>query len=99
MNSGHVKTEEYRTGFFGPYLFSFSGTNIPTWDDYDFDFSDLDLANYVSGDGRGYVKGSAVGTSDDFDTVLHWYNDDYQSWVYATDGDFASPALVAGTCK
>ncbi|KAK9770882.1 putative Rhamnogalacturonate lyase [Seiridium cardinale] len=97
MNSGHVPTEAYRTGFFGPYIFSFSGSSIPSWDDFDFDFSSLDLDNYVGDDGRGFVAGTASGTSDDFDTVVHWYNDDYQSWVYASDGEFVSPALVAGT--
>ncbi|KAL2854517.1 galactose mutarotase-like domain-containing protein [Aspergillus pseudoustus] len=98
MNSGHVQTESYRTGFFGPYILSFSGSGIPSWDDFDVSFfDDLDLDGYVGSSGRGYVTGSVDGTSSSLAAVVHWYNDDYQSWATASDGSFTSPALVAGT--
>ncbi|KAL3456774.1 Rhamnogalacturonase B, N-terminal-domain-containing protein [Aspergillus heterothallicus] len=98
MNSGHVQTEEYRTGFFGPYILSFSGSSIPSWDDFDTSFfEDLDLDGYVGSSGRGHVTGSVDGTSASHPAVVHWYNDNYQSWVEAPDGSFTSPALVEGS--
>lgn len=97
MNSGHAQTEAFRTGFFGPYLFSFSGSSIPSFSDFDFDFGNLALGSYVGKDGRGYITGMAPGTSDDFDTVIDWYHDDYQGWASASRRAFTSPALVVGT--
>lgn len=99
MNSGHVQTESYRQGFHGPYVFSFSRSGIPKASDYDTSFFDtLGLTGYVGSSGRGYVKGTASGVSSSFPIVLHWYNADYQAWVYASSsGSFTSPALVAGT--
>jgi rhamnogalacturonan endolyase len=98
MNSGHVQTEEYRTGFFGPYILSFSGSSIPSWDDFDVSFfDDLDLEGYIGSEGRGYVTGSVDGTSSSHPAIVHWYNDDYQSWANTSDGSFTSPALVEGS--
>ncbi|KAL3478062.1 Rhamnogalacturonase B, N-terminal-domain-containing protein [Aspergillus californicus] len=98
MNSGHVQTEDYRTGFFGPYILSFSGSAITTWDDFDVSFfDDLALDGYVGSSGRGYVSGSVSGTSDSSPAVVHWYNADYQSWANTSDGSFTSPALVEGS--
>ncbi|KAI1085480.1 polysaccharide lyase family 4 protein [Whalleya microplaca] len=99
MNSNHAQTESYRQGFHGPYVFSFSRSGIPKTSDYDVSFfDDLDLTGYTGASGRGYVKGTASGVSSDFPIVLHWYNDDYQGWVYASSsGSFTSPALVAGS--
>ncbi|KAL4911102.1 hypothetical protein BDW74DRAFT_172552 [Aspergillus multicolor] len=98
MNSGHVQTEDYRTGFFGPYILSFSGSGIPSWDDFDVSFfDDLDLDGYVGSSGRGVVEGTISGTSSSLPAVVHLYNDDYQSWTSASDGAFTSPELVEGS--
>ncbi|KAI1413498.1 polysaccharide lyase family 4 protein [Hypoxylon sp. FL1857] len=99
MNSNHVQTESYRQGFHGPYVFSFTRSGIPKASDYDVSFfDDLDLTGYTGASGRGYVTGTASGVSTDFPTVVHWYNDDYQAWVYTESSrKFTSPALVAGT--
>lgn len=99
MNSNHAQTESYRQGFHGPYVFSFSRSGIPKASDYDVSFfDDLDLTGYTGASGRGYVSGTASGVSSDFPIVVHWYNDDYQGWAYASSsGSFSSPALVAGT--
>ncbi|KAM0808410.1 putative Rhamnogalacturonate lyase [Seiridium cardinale] len=99
MNSGHVQTESYRQGFHGPYVFAFTRSGVPKASDFDVSFfDDLGLTGYVATSGRGYVKGTATGVSSSFPIVVHWYNSDYQSWVYASSsGSFTSPALVAGT--
>ncbi|KAH8806040.1 Rhamnogalacturonase B, N-terminal-domain-containing protein [Xylogone sp. PMI_703] len=99
MNSGHVQTESYRMGFHGPYVLSFSRSGIPKSSEVDTSFfEDLGLTGYVGASGRGFVKGTASGVSSSFPIVVHWYNNDYQSWVYASSsGSFTSPALVAGT--
>ncbi|KAI1333530.1 Rhamnogalacturonase B, N-terminal-domain-containing protein [Xylariaceae sp. FL0016] len=99
MNSGHVQTEAYRQGFHGPYVFSFTRSGIPTASSYDSSFfDDLGLLGYNGASERGTVSGTATGVSSDFPIVLHWFNDDYQGWTYASSsGAFTSPALVAGT--
>ncbi|KAI1101331.1 polysaccharide lyase family 4 protein [Jackrogersella minutella] len=99
MNSNHAQTESYRQGFHGPYVFSMSRSGVPKATDYDVSFFDhLGLTGYTGASGRGYVKGTASGVSSDFPIVVHWYNDDFQGWVYASSsGAFTSPALVAGS--
>ncbi|ORY71410.1 family 4 polysaccharide lyase [Pseudomassariella vexata] len=99
MNSNHAQTEAYRQGFHGPYVFQFTRTGVPKASDFDVSFFDnLGLTGYVGASGRGYVKGTASGVSSSFPIVVHWYNANYQSWVYASSsGSFTSPALVAGT--
>ncbi|CUA74240.1 putative rhamnogalacturonate lyase A [Rhizoctonia solani] len=59
MNSGHMKTEEFRTGFFGPYalVFNSSGTPPSTTPDTSF-FAKLGLTGYVAASDRGTVTGS-----------------------------------------
>ncbi|CAJ2506683.1 Uu.00g078690.m01.CDS01 [Anthostomella pinea] len=99
MNSGHVQTEAYRQGFHGPYVFSFARSGVPTASAYDVSFfDDLGLLGYVRASERGTVTGEATGVSSEFPIVLHWYNDDYQAWVYASsNGAFTSPAIPAGS--
>ncbi|KAH8650697.1 Rhamnogalacturonase B, N-terminal-domain-containing protein [Ilyonectria robusta] len=98
MNHGDTEYDPYRQGFHGPYIFSFTGSGIPKVSDFDTTFfKDVGLEGYVGESGRGFVKGIASGTSDDFPTILHWYNNEHQQWVYANDnGSFKSPALVPG---
>ncbi|KAL7619630.1 hypothetical protein AAE478_010171 [Parahypoxylon ruwenzoriense] len=99
MNSNHAQTESYRQGFHGPYVFAFTRSGVPKAREYDVSFfDDLGLTGYVGASGRGFVTGTASGVSSDFPIVVHWYNDDYQAWTYASSsGSFSSPALVAGT--
>ncbi|KAK5631592.1 hypothetical protein RRF57_007306 [Xylaria bambusicola] len=84
MNSGHVPTESFRTGFHGPYVFSMTRSGIPSASSIDVSFFDsLNLENYVPISGRrGYVKGAATGVSSSFPIVVHWYNSNYQFWLY-----------------
>ncbi|KAF3938925.1 hypothetical protein ABW19_dt0200960 [Dactylella cylindrospora] len=100
MNSGHVQTESFRTGFHGPYVFAMTRSGIPKAADYDVSFFDsLGLTGYVPVSGRrGYVKGTATGVSSSFPIVVHWYNSAYQFWAYATSaGAFSSPPMPAGS--
>ncbi|KAL4960354.1 galactose mutarotase-like domain-containing protein [Aspergillus stella-maris] len=98
MNSGHVQTEDKRTGFYGPYILSFTGSSIPSWSDFDVSFfEDLDLDGYVGSSGRGVVTGTVSGTSDSKPAIVHFYNDDYQSWANTSEGSFTSPDLAEGS--
>lgn len=97
MNHGDSQ-DAIRLGFHGPYIFSLSGSEIPTPDDFDIGFIEgLGLPGYVPDKERGTVKGTAFGVQDGFRAVLHWWNDKYQTWTYASDdGSFESPLLPAG---
>lgn len=99
MNSGHAQTEAYRQGFHGPYALTFSRSGIPKQKDVDFSFfSDLSIPGYIPDSGRGRVSGTASGVKSGFASVLHWYNNDYQYWTYASSsGSFTSPFMVPGT--
>ncbi|KAI8951951.1 family 4 polysaccharide lyase [Xylaria longipes] len=100
MNSGHVPTESFRTGFHGPYVFAMTRSGIPSASSTDVSFFDsLNLKNYVPVSGkRGYVKGTATGVSSSFPIVVHWYNNDYQFWTYASSaGAYTSPPMPAGS--
>lgn len=102
MNSGHVQTEAYRQGFHGPYVFSMTRSGVPSASSYDVSFFD-DISSYLTGyvpsSSRGYVVGKATGTDASKGIVLHWYNTNYQGWVYAdaSTGDFSGPLLPTGT--
>lgn len=60
-------------------------------------FDSLDVKGYVADSGRGSVSGTAGGVAGDFETVVHWFNDDAQYWTKATDGKFTSPLMKPGT--
>ena len=99
MNSGHVQTEAYRQGFHGPYTLTFSRNGIPKADEIDTSFfSELSIGSYIDDSRRGYISGKASGLSNNTPIVVHWYNNDYQYWAYASSsGAFTSPAMVQGT--
>lgn len=99
MNSGHVQTESYRMGLHGPYALAFSRSGVPTGKSMDTTFfADLGISGYVAPSGRGTVTGTATGISSSFQKVLHWYNSNWQYWVYAdSSGKFTSPPMKPGT--
>ncbi|GIZ37924.1 hypothetical protein CKM354_000135300 [Cercospora kikuchii] len=98
MNSNHAQTEKYRMGLHGPYALTFTGSQIPKLEDFDFSFfADLDIEGYVPESGRGYVAGAVSGIPDDDQAVVHWFNTEAQYWTYAADGNFTSPAMKPGT--
>lgn len=98
MNSGHVRTEDWRSGIKGPYAMTFSanGTQPSTNLDTSF-FSTLKIDGYVADSGRGSVVGKATGIPEKFETVLHWYNSDAQYWTKAQGGSYKSPLMRPGS--
>ncbi|EKD18687.1 uncharacterized protein L3040_002114 [Drepanopeziza brunnea f. sp. 'multigermtubi'] len=99
MNSGHAQTEAYRMGLHGPYALVFSRSGTPN-KNMDLSFmGDMELEGWVAASDRGKVSGKASGVDGSkFETVLHWYNDEAQYWVYADgSGNFESPAMRPGT--
>lgn len=97
MNHGDYPWDVVRDGFHGPYLFTFA-ESLPAPSEFGREILDeLDLRGYIADGERGRVVGKTSGTSDAFSTVVHWYNDDHQQWVYAkSDGSFESPLLAPG---
>lgn len=98
LNSNHAQTEQYRQGFRGPYVFALSRSSVPVARTVDIGFFEkMGLKGYVGAADRGSVRGSATGVSRELPIVVHWFNDEYQAWAYASkDGNFTSPALVKG---
>ncbi|KAI1083383.1 polysaccharide lyase family 4 protein, partial [Whalleya microplaca] len=97
MNSGHVRTESWRFGLMGPYAMTFTKGETPSADlDTSF-FGSLSIEGYVPEDERGSISGAASGVPNDFEAVLHWYNDKAQYWAKANGGKFKSPLMKTGS--
>ncbi|KAI6778986.1 uncharacterized protein J7T54_002629 [Emericellopsis cladophorae] len=100
MNSGHVQTENLRTGLHGPYYLQFSRSGIPKLREADTAWmSELGLKGYVARADRGRVSGCASGIdSSQHSIVVHWFNNAAQCWTYAAaNGQFTSPTMKPGT--
>ncbi|KAL2209765.1 putative rhamnogalacturonase [Sarocladium strictum] len=99
MNSGHVQTEAWRTGFHGPYALQFSRSGTPSAKQADMSwYSELGLQGFVANSERGRVSGTASGVADGFQKVVHWYNSAAQYWTYASSNEaFTSPLMKPGT--
>ncbi|KAI0811835.1 polysaccharide lyase family 4 protein [Xylaria sp. FL0064] len=100
MNSGHVKTEDWRTNLLhGPYMMVFSRSGVPSIKNADVSFfSELDVQGFVPTSSRGYVSGTASGVPSNFQTVVHWYNSAAQYWTIASsNGAFKYPAMKPGS--
>ena len=101
MNSGHVKTEEWRTNnvLHGPYMMVFSRSGVPSVKNADLSFfSELDVKGFVPTSSRGYVSGTASGVPSGLQAVVHWYNSAAQYWAIASsNGAFKSPAMKTGS--
>jgi rhamnogalacturonan endolyase len=98
MNSGHVRTENWRSGLQGPYAMTFTpaGTTPSETLDTSF-FGSLKIDGYVGESGRGFVTGQATGVPEKFETVLHWANENAQYWTKAQAGNYKSPLMKPGT--
>lgn len=98
MNSGHVRTEDWRSGLNGPYAMTFTPAGTSPSENLDTGFFDtLKIDGYVGAGGRGSVSGKASGVPSGFEAVLHWYNNDAQYWAKAQGGNYKSLAMKAGT--
>jgi rhamnogalacturonan endolyase len=97
MNSGHVRTEDWRSGLQGPYAMMFTATGTTPSSDLDTSFfGSLKIDGYVGESVRGTVTGKANGVSSGFEAVLHWYNKDAQYWAKANGENYKSPLTKAG---
>jgi rhamnogalacturonan endolyase len=97
MNSGHVRTEDWRSGIKGPYAMAFMANGASPSANLDTSFfGTLNIDGYVGDSGRGSVTGKATGVSDKFETVVHWYNKDAQYWTKAQSGGYKSPLMKPG---
>ncbi|KAG8744081.1 hypothetical protein FRC10_010868 [Ceratobasidium sp. 414] len=105
MNSGHMKTEDFRTGFFGPHALVFtSGTGymrdyLGTAPSGNLDtpfFSTLGLAGYVASSGRGMVKGTVSGISSTFQATVALKNSVAQYWGKASSESYAISGVKPG---
>ncbi|KAG8841818.1 hypothetical protein FRB91_004653, partial [Serendipita sp. 411] len=98
MNSGHIRTEPWRLGLMGPYAMRFTTSTSPPSGNVDTSFfSGLSIQGYVPDNQRGRVSGSATGVSSNFETVLHWYNQQAQYWTKASGGSYTSPLMKPGS--
>jgi rhamnogalacturonan endolyase len=97
MNSGHVRTEDWRSGIKGPYAMTFMANGATPSANLDTSFfGTLKIDGYVGDSGRGSVTGKATGVSDKFETVVHWYNKDAQYWTKAQSGSYKGPLMRPG---
>ncbi|KAF8598157.1 hypothetical protein BDV93DRAFT_451596 [Ceratobasidium sp. AG-I] len=101
MNSGHMKTEEFRTGFFGPYALVFTSGTAPSGNLDTTFFSTLGLTGYVAASGRGTVSGTISGVSSSFQAVVGLKNGAAQYWGKVSSGSYAisgvKPGIYAAT--
>ncbi|CAE6412124.1 unnamed protein product [Rhizoctonia solani] len=97
MNSGHMKTEEFRTGFFGPYALVFNSGTPPSGNlDTSF-FANLGLTGYVAASYRGTVEGSITSIASDFQAVVALKNTAAQYWGKVSSGSYTISGVKPGT--
>ncbi|KAG9099292.1 hypothetical protein FS749_001609 [Ceratobasidium sp. UAMH 11750] len=97
MNSGHMVTETFRTGFFGPYAMVFTSGSAPSSSlDTSF-FSSLGLTGYVAASGRGTVKGTISGVASGFTVVVGLKNSASQYWGTASGSSYTISGVKPGT--
>ncbi|KAG9127071.1 hypothetical protein FRC07_000794 [Ceratobasidium sp. 392] len=97
MNSGHMVTETFRTGFFGPYAMVFTSGSAPSSSlDTSF-FSTLGLKGYVAASGRGTVKGTISGVASGFTVVVGLKNSAAQYWGTASGSSYTISGVKPGT--
>ncbi|KAJ1558068.1 hypothetical protein HK405_014490, partial [Cladochytrium tenue] len=100
MNSGHMQTEAYRTGLFGPYALAFTTGSTPTLASYDFTFVDaLSLSGYVATADRGRLTGKVTGVASNYTITVGWSNSAAQYWATprSSDNRYVSPYMKPGT--
>ncbi|KAF1850576.1 polysaccharide lyase family 4 protein [Cucurbitaria berberidis CBS 394.84] len=98
MNSGHVRTEDWRSGLNGPYAMTFTAAGTKPSENLDTSFfGSLKIDGYVGESGRGSVTGKATGVPSTFEAVVHWSNKDAQYWTKAQGGNYKSPLMKPGS--
>ena len=98
MNSGHVRTEDWRSGLNGPYAMAFTAVGTKPSETLDTSFfGSLRIDGYMGESARGSVTGKATGVPSNFEAVIHWYNKDAQYWTKAQGGNYKSPLMKPGS--
>ncbi|MCX7714373.1 MAG: polysaccharide lyase family protein [Clostridia bacterium] len=93
MNSGHAKTEAWRTGLFGPYALCFTTGSTPSVPDFSW-MSSLGLKGWVSSRGKVVLNGlSGMDTS--YTYTIGFANSTAQYWATAS----SSGAAVCSNMK
>ncbi|CAE6348446.1 unnamed protein product [Rhizoctonia solani] len=99
MNSGHMVTQSFRTGFFGPYAMVFTSGNAPSASlDTSF-FANLGIKGYVAASGRGTVKGTVSGVPSGFTAVVGLDNSAAQYWGTVSGTSYTINGVKPGTYK
>ncbi|CAE6403741.1 unnamed protein product [Rhizoctonia solani] len=99
MNSGHMVTQTFRTGFFGPYAMVFTSGSAPSASlDTSF-FANLGLKGYVAASGRGTVKGTVSGIPSGFTGVVGLDNSAAQYWGTVSGTSYTISGVKPGTYK
>ncbi|QRW25723.1 rhamnogalacturonate lyase [Rhizoctonia solani] len=97
MNSGHMITQPFRTGFFGPYAMVFTSGIAPSASlDTSF-FSNLGLTGYVAASGRGTVKGTISGVASGFTVMVGLDNIGAQYWGIVSGTSYTITGVKPGT--
>lgn len=97
MNSGHMPTQGFRTGFFGPYAMVFTSGTAPSASlDTSF-FANLGLTGYVAASGRGTVKGTVSGVASGFTVVVGLDNTAAQYWGTVSGTSYTITGVKPGT--
>ncbi|EAU81474.2 rhamnogalacturonase B [Coprinopsis cinerea okayama7 len=100
MNSGHTQTENFRTGFHGPYALWFTTGAQPSESINTLFWQQVDIPHVVPTSGRGRVTGRASGVPSNFAglQVVGFSNGVAQYWTRASsNGQFTSPYMKPGT--
>ncbi|CAE7162614.1 unnamed protein product [Rhizoctonia solani] len=97
MNSGHMVTQAFRTGFFGPYAMVFTSGSAPSASlDTSF-FANLGLTGYVAASGRGTVTGTISGVASGFTAIVGLDNSAAQYWGTVSGSSYTITGVKPGT--
>ncbi|CAE6412102.1 unnamed protein product [Rhizoctonia solani] len=97
MNSGHMVTQAFRTGFFGPYAMVFTSGSAPSASlDTSF-FANLGITGYVAASGRGTVTGTVSGVVSGFTVMVGLDNSAAQYWGTVSGSSFSITGVKPGT--
>ncbi|KAH7337790.1 Rhamnogalacturonase B, N-terminal-domain-containing protein [Rhizoctonia solani] len=97
MNSGHMVTQAFRTGFFGPYAMVFTSGSAPSASlDTSF-FANLGITGYVAASGRGTVKGTISGVASGFTVMVGLDNTVAQYWGTVSGTSYTITGVKPGT--
>lgn len=89
MNSTHAKTEDFRTGLFGPYALCFTNGVTPTLPDYKW-MSGLGIQGYVTESNRGKVSiNGLTGMDTKYTYTIGFANSTAQYWAKASSNGAA----------